>query len=548
MHSQRLSIMKINLSALSKLTFRIKIFLLLFGLLILQMSVMVWHFDSTLYESIKHQVGTRALVQAKEIASDPTLIAQIQTQDLTALKINIERLSTISDASFIVIGDKNGIRLTHPVEERIGLPMTGGDNAGALERGESYISLREGSLGYGVRGKTAIFDSNHNVIGVVSVGYLLNRFQQWLDVYMTPLLIEVFSIVILTLFAAWGFSRHIQKQMNDMEPEQIALALNLQKSILSSVYEGLIAIDREGYFLTINKSALQLLGIEHQIKYLKTRQIIEFVSNSEFFFRHPLNENIKDEMIRLNEHALIANRIAIFKQDQLIGWVVSFRQKSDIDSLTTELTQVQQHSESLRVLQHEFSNRLATISGLIEMGRLDEVKQLIAQENSSKQELLDFIHQHIHLSQVAGLLLGKSLRAKELNISLRFDPTCQLHRLNSTLSETELCAILGNLIDNAFDSTQNNLSSNRIIEVLITDSGDDLVIEITDNGTGIAPHLIDDIWKKGITNKQDSHNHGIGLYLVQRYVTHANGFIIVDNAEPQGCIFSVFIPNKCKGN
>jgi len=540
--------MKINLSALSKLTFRIKIFLLLFGLLILQMSVMVWHFDSTLYESIKHQVGTRALVQAKEIASDPTLIAQIQTQDLTALKINIERLSTISDASFIVIGDKNGIRLTHPVEERIGLPMTGGDNAGALERGESYISLREGSLGYGVRGKTAIFDSNHNVIGVVSVGYLLNRFQQWLDVYMTPLLIEVFSIVILTLFAAWGFSRHIQKQMNDMEPEQIALALNLQKSILSSVYEGLIAIDREGYFLTINKSALQLLGIEHQIKYLKTRQIIEFVSNSEFFFRHPLNENIKDEMIRLNEHALIANRIAIFKQDQLIGWVVSFRQKSDIDSLTTELTQVQQHSESLRVLQHEFSNRLATISGLIEMGRLDEVKQLIAQENSSKQELLDFIHQHIHLSQVAGLLLGKSLRAKELNISLRFDPTCQLHRLNSTLSETELCAILGNLIDNAFDSTQNNLSSNRIIEVLITDSGDDLVIEITDNGTGIAPHLIDDIWKKGITNKQDSHNHGIGLYLVQRYVTHANGFIIVDNAEPQGCIFSVFIPNKCKGN
>ncbi|WP_299665854.1 sensor histidine kinase [uncultured Psychromonas sp.] len=536
--------MKRNLSSLSKLTFRIKVFLLLFGLLMLQMSVMVWHFDSTLYESIKHQVGTRALVQAKEIASDPVLIKKIQVKDLASLKINIDRLSTISDASFIVIGDKNGIRLTHPVEERIGLPMTGGDNAGVLERGESYVSLREGSLGYGVRGKTPIFDSEHNIIGVVSVGYLLNRFQQWLDVYMTPLLIEVFSIVVLTLFAAWGFSRHIQKQMNDMEPEQIALALNLQKSILSSVYEGLIAINREGYFLTINKSALQLLGIEHQIKYLKTRQIIEFVSNSEFFFRHPLNENIKDEMIRLNEHALIANRIAIFKQDQLIGWVVSFRQKSDIDSLTTELTQVQQHSESLRVLQHEFSNRLATISGLIEMGRLDEVKQLIAQENNSKQELLDFIHQHIHLSQIAGLLLGKSLRAKELNISLRFDPTCQLHRLNSTLSETELCAILGNLIDNAFDATQQNLSSNRIIEVLITDSGDDLVIEVTDNGTGIKPHLIDDIWKKGITNKQDSHNHGIGLYLVQRYVTHANGFIIVDNAEPQGCIFSVFIPNK----
>lgn len=540
--------MKNTLSPLSKLTFRIKIFLLLFGLLILQMSVMVWHFESTLYQSIKHQVGTRALIQAKEISSDPALIKQIELKDIESLKITIGRLSAISDASFIVIGDENGIRLSHPVEDRIGFPMRGGDNIGALDRGESYISLREGSLGYGVRGKAPIFDSDNNIIGVISVGYLLNRFDQWLDVYMTPLLIEVLGTFALTLVAVWGFSHHIQKKMKNMEPEEIALALNLQKTILSSVYEGLIAIDREGYFLTMNKSARKLLGTEYDIKYLKTQKIIEYVSNSEFFFRQPLNENLKDEMIRLNEHSLIANRVAIFKKEELIGWVVTFREKSDIDSLTNELTQVQQHTDTLRVLRHEFSNRLATISGLIQMGRLDEVQQLIAQENTSKQKLLDFIHQHIHLPQVAGLLLGKSLRAKELNISLMFDSTCQLYPLNSTLSETELCAILGNLIDNAFDATQQNPSSNCIVDVLITDAGDDLVIEITDNGTGIAPHLIDEIWKKGVTNKQDSHNHGIGLYLVNRYVTHANGFISVDNTEPQGCIFSVFIPNKSESD
>jgi len=255
--------------SLSKLTFRIKIFLLLFGLVILQMSVMVWHFESTLYESIKHQVGTRALIQAEEISSDPTLINQIQLNDLNALQNNINRLSTISDASFIVIGDKNGIRLAHPVEDRIGLPMTGGDNAGVLEDGESYISLRKGSLGYGVRGKSPIFDQNKNIIGVVSVGYLLNRFDQWIEVYMTPLLIEILSVLVLTLLAAWGFSRHIQKKMNNMEPEAITLALNLQKSILSSVYEGVIAIDLKGNFLTINHSAHQLLNIEHDITYLK---------------------------------------------------------------------------------------------------------------------------------------------------------------------------------------------------------------------------------------------------------------------------------------
>ena len=532
-------------SSVSKLTFRIKVFLLLFSLVILQMSVMVWHFESTLYDSIKHQVGTRALIQAKEIASDPALIKQIHANDLTALNINIGRLSTISDASFIVIGDKNGIRLSHPITERIGLPMTGGDNAGVLTRGESYISVRKGSLGFGVRGKSPIIDGKGNIIGVVSVGYLLNRFEQWIDVYMTPLLIEIFSVLTLALLAAWGFSQHIQKKMNNMEPEEIALAFNLQKSILSSVYEGLIAINRQGHFLAINQSAQQLLGIEDDIKCLKAQKIMDYVSPTELFFREPLDNNIKDEMLLLNGHHLIANRVAIYKDNTLIGWVVSFREKNDIDSLTNKLTQVQQHTDTLRVLRHEFSNRLATISGMIQMGMFDEVQQLIAQENNNKQQLLDFIHQHIHLPQVAGLLLGKSLRAKELNISLLFDPTCQLSALNSTLSETELCAIIGNLIDNAFDATQQNPHSNALVNVLITDTGSDLVIEVTDNGPGISPEHINEIWKKGVTIKQDSDSHGIGLYLVNRYVTDANGFISVDNADPHGCIFSVFIPNKC---
>ena len=50
-----------------------------------------------------------------------------------------------------------------------------------------------------------------------------------LDVYMTPLLIEIFILFSLTLIAAWWFSWHVQNKMNGMEPEEIALALNLRK-------------------------------------------------------------------------------------------------------------------------------------------------------------------------------------------------------------------------------------------------------------------------------------------------------------------------------
>ncbi|WP_105901613.1 ATP-binding protein [Vibrio gangliei] len=529
---------------MNKIAFRTKVFLLLFSLLCVQVAVMVWQFDRTLLESIKHQVGTRALVQAKEIASDPELIKQVQQRDISGIKPHIERLAKISDASFIVIGDKQGIRLAHPTPTSVGHPMQGGDNVGVLERGESYVTLREGSLGYGLRGKTPIFDENHEIIGVVSVGYLLNRFDQWLNNYMQPLLIEMVVILLLTMIASWAFSRHIQQQMNGMEPHQIALALNLQKSILSSVYEGVIAIDSQGYFLALNDSARKIIGTQHDMHYLKKRQIIEYVANSEFFFHQPLDENLKDEMIQLNGHNLIANRVAIFNQQQIIGWVISFRAKDEIYSLTTDLTQIKQYSDNLRVQRHEYSNRLATISGLLQMGKIDEVQSLIASENSNKQQLLDFVQRHIELDQVAGLLLGKSLRAKELGLKLQLDPTCQLSHLNCNLSETELCAILGNLIENAFDSTLKNANSSRVVEVLLSDAGQDLVIEVTDNGTGIDAETVDHIWKRGFTCKPDKHHHGIGLYLVNQYVTQANGIVTVNDAEPQGCIFSVFIPNQ----
>lgn len=528
---------------MSPITFRSKIFFLLFGFVIVQLLVIVWYFDNTLYQSLKHQVGTRALIQAKEIASDPELIHYVEQNDSEATTALIQRLAKLSDASFIVVGNRHGIRLAHPNQDRIGNPMQGGDNAGVLKHGESYVTSREGSLGYGLRGKTPIFNSEHHIIGVVSVGYLLNRFDQWLDVYMQPLLTEILVVLILTLIASWVFSRHIQKQMNGMEPEQIALALNLQHSILRSVYEGVIALDAKGHFLAINDSARKVLGITHDMHYLKSRQLIEFVDSHEFFFRSPLEHNLHDEILVLNGHSFIANRIAIFERQHLIGWVVSFRAKDEIYSLTSDLTQIKQYTDHLRVQRHEFSNRLATIAGLIQLGKVDEVQRLISTENTNKQQVLDFISQRIHLSQVAGLLLGKSFRAKELGLTLELDPTCQLYALNCPLSETELCAIVGNLIDNAFESVIKHSLNSPVVTVLLSDAGHDLVIEVTDNGQGLPSDDVDNIFKKGVTSKKDKDQHGLGLYLVNQYVQQAKGFITIDEADPQGCIFSVFIPN-----
>lgn len=528
----------------TRLTFRSRVFILIFGLMIVQLVIVTTNFHKGLLDTLEHQVGTRALIQAKEIASDPELIQEVRIKNIPAIERLIGRLHKISDASFIVIGDEKGIRLSHPVKENIGLPMKGGDNAGVLKRGQSYISLREGSLGFGMRGKAPIVDFDGRIIGVVSVGYLFNRFDEWVAFYAKPLLVELLMALVITMTGAWYFSMHIKRKMNGMEPSEIGLAFHLQKSILSSVYEGVIAIDSKGKILAVNKSAAQILGIESYFEQLKSSSVLEYITNSQFFFQTPFDKNIKDEIVVLNGQTVIANRVAIYDQEKLFGWVVSFRAKNDINSLTAELSQIKQYTDNLRVMRHEHANKLSTISGLIEIGEYNAALELINSESTRKQQLIDFVSSRILLKQVAGLLLGKYARACELGLELKFDPTCQLTKINASIEPNELSAIIGNLIDNAFEATLKNPASEKIVNVLLTDAGDDLVIEVSDNGCGISDDIASTIFSRGVTSKDDREGHGIGLYLINRYVTNAGGVILVDDAEPKGTIFSIFIPNK----
>ena len=58
---------------------------------------------------------------------------------------------------------------------------------------------------------------------------------------------------------------------------------------------------------------------------------------------------------------------------------------------------------------------------------------------------------------------------------------------------------------------------------------------------GITPEIRERIFERGITTKTRG-DHGIGLYLIESYVTQAGGSIEVADNMPRGAIFSLFIP------
>ena len=109
--------------------------------------------------SLEEQIGQRALQMAKGVASQPEVRIGVQQRNSRNLQQLAEQIRLNSDARFIVIGTKDGTRLSHPVPERIGKKMKGGDNARALELGESYVSKAVGTLGPSIRGKTPFLTS-----------------------------------------------------------------------------------------------------------------------------------------------------------------------------------------------------------------------------------------------------------------------------------------------------------------------------------------------------------------------------------------------------
>jgi two-component system cit operon sensor histidine kinase CitA len=109
------------------------------------------------------------------------------------------------------------------------------------------------------------------------------------------------------------------------------------------------------------------------------------------------------------------------------------------------------------------------------------------------------------------------------------------------LAESELISIIGNLLDNAIEATQRAPLPHDPVDVLIQLNDRELLIEVADRGIGIKPEIRERIFERGVTTKTRG-DHGIGLYLIESYVTQVGGTIEVADNMPRGTIFSLFIP------
>ncbi len=166
----------------------------------------------------------------------------------------------------------------------------------------------------------------------------------------------------------------------------------------------------------------------------------------------------------------------------------------------------------------------------------------MVQGESQAQQQLDSLRGAFADRQVAGLLFGKVQRARELGLKMVIVPGSQLHQLPEGLDSTEFAAIVGNLLDNAFEASLRTQEGDKTIELFLSDEGDEVVIEVADRAAAFLKRCGKN-FEQGVSTRTDEPGeHGIGLYLIASYVGRCGGVITLEDNDPCGTLFSLFLP------
>ncbi|WP_025821274.1 PAS domain-containing protein [Shewanella marina] len=318
------------------------------------------------------------------------------------------------ELGFVVIAGKDGQRLFHTDPNKEG-GFIQDHNFTDVANGKVITTIRRGLSGVTINTRMPIYYHN-TIVGVVSVGFLQNHVQNLIHLYLFQASSIIILMLLVMIYCSKRFSNYIQQQLSGMSPTQISQAYQLRKGILNSVAEGVIAVDINGIIMVINKRAVEILGIEQPKESLFGQPISTYCYPSEFFTPE-LGDVVNETTINLNGETLIASRTMMKDNDDIIGYVVSFRCRNAAAMLELMANQIAKERDNLRATTHEYANNVAVVSGMLEMGLFDKAIQFIHKESHALQEDISGITAHFH-PLIAALIISKKHRAHELGFSI----------------------------------------------------------------------------------------------------------------------------------
>jgi sensor histidine kinase regulating citrate/malate metabolism len=479
--------------------------------------------------------GQRMIAVAENLASTP--IVRDRYADPFAARTlapEVDRAVALSGAGLAEILAPDGTVAVSSDPSRVGQRM----DLGASRADEGRAWFGDGDIAgvHNLVGQVPILSTTGTVLAIASVSERYPSVLELVSGAGERLVLYLGLGAALGLFASWLLSRRIKRHTRGLEVAEIAGLAEHREALLHSIREGVVAVNNDGGITMLNDSAQELLGVSGTAVGRRVDEVGLDPAVVDFLLS---GDDGRDVVIATRTRVLALNRRATRSAGQRIGTVTTMRDSTELAALQAQLSSHKSVTDTLRAQTHEFANQLHTISGLVQLGEYDAVRDLVGELTRRRAEISDAVTRHISDPAVAALLIAKTTLAGESGVALEIAPRSHLGALAPALA-TDVITLLGNLIDNAVDVSVG--SRDARVTVAIDDS-DGLAISVSDSGPGVPEHLREAIFAHGVTSKSDvPGGRGIGLALVRLVTAQHGGRVEVTDRPGGGAVFVARLP------
>ncbi len=479
----------------------------------------------------------RALSIGHAVAEMPDVVEAFgQPDPASVIQPIAEAIRKSTGASFVVVANKDGIRYSHPNAQLLGQRVST-DPSQALS-GQDYVGVQTGTLGPSVRAKVPIWGVDHEVIGMVSVGFLENSVSASIAEAVPILALSTVLALAFGTFGSLLMARRLRRQTSGLGPREIGSLLEQREAVLHSIREGVVVTDADNRISLINDEAQWLLGLDEPYV---GRRLQDVVSAGPVLDVLTGQRPGEDELVVAGDHVVVVNRAATDIRGESVGAVATLRDRTELERVIRELDTERTMAHALRTQAHEFFNKLHAVSGLLELGRVDDAVGLIADTTHVHQELVDRVRERIGDPTLAALLLAKASVASERGVDFRLAGDAQLPL--GAAEPRDLVTVVGNLVDNAIDAAAGTPGGWVELGIGVAEGG--VALSVRDSGPGISQDHITDIWQEGYTTKRGTSHHGLGLALVRQLTERRGGWCKVSSEGATE--FRVLLPSAQAG-
>ncbi len=523
---------KTNLKSIHRLFFRSQV------LLIVSLALFLGIAGALINVHFETEKRDRNLINVAEAIARSPITVEYDSSNNYQSAMFVEYLDslkeTLDDIDVISIVTKDNIRVYHSNHDLIGTEYDGNPPEFVADSKDFYAVNETGPSGNQRRAYGAIYDENGEYVGfVMSIMLMENIHVEILEMFLIFMIITVIAIII-ELIVSGKLSSKVKKSLMGYEPDVFTTMYKMRDNILEALKEGIIAIDKNGIIQFVNESAIRMLCNENDCNF--TGKTIDSFGDKKL--SKIIKKDHKEFNINIDKADIIVDRVPIIENNEIMGKIAILHNRTEYRKLMEDLSGTRYLVDSMRANNHDFTNKLHVILGLIQMEMYDEATSYIENITMVQRATISKVMNAVNDPAVAALLIGKIARASELNVKFILREGCRYSSADMNLPSEMLITVIGNLLDNAFDAMNStDYDSDKELLFGIYSRPEAVLITVDDTGVGIDQENIDRIFENGFSTKGEGR--GTGLHQIKTTIENFGGTISVESQKDIGTSFSV---------